>query len=78
MNKEEWLSYYRGLVEHGDLNATMRAFSFYCDKEGLSSIPREIKVIQRLISLKALIRWVDVQFGVCIITDKDKYVVKVF
>ena len=77
MVKDEWLNY-RERVVHGDLEATMKAFGFFCLVNSIQPSAREVQAVQQLISLKALIRWVDVQLGVCIITDKDKYVVRVF
>lgn len=76
MEKESWLNI-RERAVHGDITAITDAFNFYCKTNSLRPNPREMQVIQKLLSIKALIRWVDVQLGVHTITDKKGFIVKV-
>lgn len=77
MNKEEWLLI-RERANHRDLTAVNQAFSHYCKVKNLNPNPREINKIQQLLSVDALIKWVDVNLKVTIVTDKKGFAIKIF
>lgn len=76
MKKNEWLSL-RERAVHKDLMAITKGFNFYCKVKDLNPTPREVRAVQNMISINALITWIDVQLKVTVIT-KEGVIVKVF